>query len=112
MPYLQIGEVTPGSFFLRLNSTRLTICSKLVLAKFEGSEPTRIIDRCLERQRTDGADFGNEHESPTELLAPDNCDRQLVQPEIFLPQRRAPEVCNRSVRRSVDHPLPTRGSAP
>jgi hypothetical protein len=38
MLYLQIGEVTPGSFFLRLNSSRLTIRSKLVLAKFEGRD--------------------------------------------------------------------------
>ena len=41
MPYLQIGEVTPGSFFLRLNSSRLTIRSKLVLAKFEGRDEAR-----------------------------------------------------------------------
>jgi hypothetical protein len=45
MLYLQIGEVTPGSFFLRLNSSRLTIRSKLVLAKFEGRDEARSCRR-------------------------------------------------------------------
>jgi hypothetical protein len=33
--YLPIGEVTPGSFFLRLNNSQLTIRSKLMLARFD-----------------------------------------------------------------------------
>jgi hypothetical protein len=41
MLYPQIGAVTPGSFFLRLNSSRLTIRSKLVLAKFDGRDEAR-----------------------------------------------------------------------
>jgi len=45
MLYLQIGEVTPGSFFLRLNSSRLTIRSRLVLAKFEGRDEARSCRR-------------------------------------------------------------------
>lgn len=53
------------------------------------TEPARIIDRCLERQRAGRADTGNAHEAPTELVATDNRDDDFVQSQIFLPQRRA-----------------------